>query len=75
MGHVISATGISLTEKQRLKVLKFPLPATQKNLLQFIGLAGHVPNMVEMVQHLRKLIPLKKYKESGKFVRTPETIS
>ena len=35
-----------------LKVLKFPLPETQKNLLQFIGLASyfrdHVPNMTEM---------------------------
>ena len=33
--HAISTTGISFTEEKRLKVLKFPLPATQKNLLQF----------------------------------------
>jgi hypothetical protein len=47
---------------KRLKALHFPLPETQKNLLQFIGLANyfrdHVPNMTEMVQPLRKLIPL-----------------
>ena len=59
VGHLISATGISFTE-------------TQKNLLQFIGLANyfrdHVPNMTEMVQPLRKLIPLKKNKGSGKLV-------
>ena len=35
VGHVISATGISFTEEKRLKVLKFPLPETQKILLQF----------------------------------------
>ena len=79
VGHVISATGISFTEEKRLKVLKFPLPETQKNLLQFIGLANyfrdHVPNMTEMVQPLRKLIPLKKYKGSGKLVWTPEAIA
>ena len=65
VGHVVSATGTSFREEKRLKVLKFPLPETQKNLLQFIGL-DHVPNMTEMVQPLRKLIPLKKYKGSGK---------
>ena len=78
VGHVISATGISFMEEKRLKVLKFPLPETQKILLQFIGLANyfwdHVPNMTEMVQPLRKLIPLKKYKGSGKLVLTPEAI-
>jgi hypothetical protein len=76
VGHVISATGISFTEEKRLKVLKFPLPETQKNLLQFIGLANyfrdHVPNMTEMVQPLRKLIPLKLI--PGKLVWTPEAI-
>jgi hypothetical protein len=30
--------------------------------------------MTEMVQPLRKLIPLKKYKGSGKLVWTPEAI-
>jgi hypothetical protein len=36
VGHVISATGTSFTEEKRLKVLQFPLPETQKNLLQII---------------------------------------
>jgi hypothetical protein len=53
VGYVISATGTSLTEEKRLKVLQVPLPEAQKNLLQFIGLANyfraHVPNMTEMV--------------------------
>ena len=65
VGHVVSAEGTSFTEEKRLKVLKFPLPETQKNLLQFIGLASyfrdHVPNVTEMTQPLRKLIPAKSY--------------
>ena len=72
------AEGTSFTEEKRLKVLKFPLPETQKNLLQFIGLASyfrdHVPNMTEMIQLLRKLTPLKSYKSSSKLVWNPEDI-
>ena len=79
VGHVVSAEGISFTEEKRLKVLKFPLPETEKNLLQFIGLASyfrdHVPNMTEMTQPLRKLIPRKSYKSNSKLVWTPEAIS
>ena len=79
IGHVVSATGTSFTEEKRLKVLKFPLPETQKNLLPFIGLANyfrdHVPRMTEMVQPLRKLIPLKAYKGLRKLVWTPEAIA
>ncbi len=60
-------------------VLNFPLPETQKNLLQFIGLSNYfrdyVPRMTEMVQPLRKLIPLKAYKGSGKLVWTAEAIA
>jgi hypothetical protein len=66
VGHAVSATGTSFTEEKRLKVLK------QKNLLQFIGLANyfkdHVPRMTEMVQPLRKLIPLKAYKGSAEAI-------
>jgi len=79
VGHIVSATGTSFTEEKRLKVLKFPLPETQKNMLQFIRLANyfrdHVPNMTEIVQLLRKLILLKKYKGSGKLVWTPAAIA
>ena len=78
VGHVVSAEGTSFTEEKRLKVLKFPLPETQKNLLQCIGLASyfrdHVPNMTEMTVPLRKLIPRKSYKSSSKLVWTPEAI-
>ena len=78
VGHVVSAEGTSFTEEKRLKVLKFPLPETQKNLLQFIGLASyfrdHVPNMTEMTVPLRKLIPRKSYKSNSKLVWTPEAI-
>ena len=77
--HVVSATGTLFTEEKWLKVLKFPLPETQKKLLQFIGLANyfrnHAPNRTEMVQPLRKLIPLKKYKGSGKLVLTSDALA
>jgi len=56
----------------------FPLPETEKALLQFIGLVNyfrdHVPHMTEMVQPLRKLIDIKKYKGSKKLTWTPESI-
>ena len=53
-------------------------PETEKTLLQFIGLANyfrdHVPNMTEMVQPLRKLMDMKKYKGSKKLTWTDEDI-
>ena len=57
IGHLISSTGTSFTEDKRLQVLDFPLPETEKALLQFVGLVNyfrdHVPKMTEMVQPLR----------------------
>jgi len=52
---------------EKLKeVLDFPLPSTQKALLQFIGLVNyfrdHVPNMTEMIHPLRALVNMKNYK-------------
>ncbi len=35
--HLISSTGTSFTDEKRLQVLYFPLPETEKALLQFIG--------------------------------------
>ena len=73
-----TSTGTSFTEEKRLQVLDFPLPETEKALLQFIGLANyfrnHAPNMTEMVQPLRKLINMKKYKGSKKLTWTDEAI-
>ena len=78
VGHLISSTGTSFTDEKRLQVLDFPLPETEKALLQFIGLVNyfrdHVPHMTEMVQPLRKLIDIKKYKGSKKLTWTPESI-
>jgi hypothetical protein len=77
VGHVVSATGTSFTPEKRLKVLNFPLPQTQKALLQFIGLTNyfrnHCPDMTEMVKPLREMIPLKAYKGSGRLVWTDQT--
>jgi len=64
--NLISSTGTSFTDEKRLQGLDFPLPETEKVLLQFVGLVNffrdHVPHMTEMVQSLRKLIDIKKYK-------------
>jgi len=68
----------SFTEEKRLQVLDFPLPETEKALLQFIGLAkyfrDHVPNVTEIIQPLRKLMDMKKYKRSKKLTWTDEAI-
>ncbi len=68
VGHLISSEGTSFTPEKRLQVLDFPLPATQKALLQFIGLVtyfrDHVPQMTEMCKPLRELVEQKKYKGS-----------
>ena len=78
VGHLISNTGTSFTTEKRLQVLDFPLPATQKLLLQLIGLTyyfrGHVPNMTEMKHPLRKLIDIKRYKGSSKLILTEQGI-
>ena len=74
--HLISSEGISFTPEKRLQVLEFPLPATQKALLQFIGLVNyfrdHVPQMTEMCKPLRELVEQKKYKGSNKLDWTDE---
>jgi len=78
VGQMISSTGTLFTEEKRLQVLDFPLPETEKALLQFIGLANyfrdHVPNMTEMIQPLRILMDMKKYKGSKKLTWTDEAI-
>jgi hypothetical protein len=47
VGHLVSSQGISFTEAKRLKVLDFPKPTSEKQLLMFIGLVNyfrdHVP--------------------------------
>ena len=64
VGHLISSTGTSFTKEKRLEVLDFPLPETEKALLQNLAnyFRDHVPNMTEMVQPLRNLMDMKKYK-------------
>jgi hypothetical protein len=36
VGHLVSTTGTSFTPEKRLKVLDFPQPSTQKEVLQFM---------------------------------------
>ncbi len=72
VSHLVSATGTSLTPEKRLKVLDFPQPTTQMEMLKFIGLANyfrdHVPNMTEMVKPLLDIIPLGKCQRTGKLI-------
>ena len=76
VGHLISSESTSFTPEKRLQVLEFPPPATQKALLQFIGLVNyfcdHIPSMTEMIKPLRELINQKKYKGSNKLDVTEE---
>ena len=68
-------TKLGLKEK-RLKVLNFPQPSTQKEMLQFLGLVNyfrdHAPNMIEMAKPLRDMIPEGKYQRTSKLVWTTE---
>ncbi len=76
VGHLVSATGTSFTPEKRLKVLNFPQPSTQKEMLQFLGLVNyfrdHAPNMTEMAKPLRDMIPQGKYQRTSKLVWTTE---
>jgi len=73
VGHLISSTGTSFTDEKRLQVLDFPLPETEKALLQFIGLVNyfrhHVPHMTEMIQ------PLQGFQEVDLDIRECRSIS
>ena len=40
VGHLIASEGTFFTPAKRKEVLEFPLPATEKALLHFIGLVG-----------------------------------
>ena len=77
VGHLVSALDTSFTPEKRSKVLDFPQPTTQKEMLQFIGLANYfrdyVPNMTEMAKLLRDMIPLGKYQRTGKLIWTTES--
>ena len=60
VGHLDSATGTSFTPEKRLKVLDFPQPSKQEDILQFTGLANyfrhHMQNMTEMVKTLASTV-------------------
>ena len=79
VGHLISSEGTSFTPEKRLQVVEFPPPATQKALIQFIGLVNyfrdHVPQMTEMCKPLRELVEQKKYKGSNKLECTEEGLA
>ena len=69
-----SNTSVTLSQQ---KVLNFPQPSNQKDMLQFIGLANyfrdHVSSMTEMVKPLREMIPQGKYQKTSKLVWTTES--
>jgi len=79
VGHLVSSQGISFTEAKRLKVLDFPRPLTEKQLLMFIGLVNyfrdHVPHMTELMKPLRDMHNPKSYKPSAKLLWSPEHIT
>ena len=41
VGHVISETGLTMSDSKKQKVLDFPLPETPKQLRGFLGLVNY----------------------------------
>ncbi len=50
VGHVISATGLTMSPEKIKKVLDFPLPRKGKQLKQFLGLANYFSNHIRNYQ-------------------------
>lgn len=65
LGHILNEEGIKPDEKKLVAVKAFPTPKDQKNIRQFLGLAGYyrrfIPNFSAIAQPLTHL--LKKDKE------------
>jgi len=79
VGHLVSSQWISFTGVKRLKVLDFPRPLTEKQLLMFIGLVNyfrdHVPHMTELMKPFLDVHNPKSYKPSAKLLWSPERIT
>ena len=62
--------------RKRLKVLNFPQPSTQKEMIQFLGLVNyfrdHATNITEKAKPLREMIPQGKYQRTSQLVWTAE---
>ena len=46
VGYLVSATGTSFTPEKRLKVLDFPQPSTQKEMLQHDRLGSQITSKI-----------------------------
>lgn len=57
VGHTISATGTSFSERKRSKVLDFPPPTTKRQLKGFIGLVNYFRDHVRNLSTL--LVPFQ----------------
>ena len=60
MVHIISKEGVQLDPAKTTAVEKFPVPKNQKNIKQFLGLAGYyrrfVPNFAKISKPLTSLL-------------------
>jgi hypothetical protein len=74
VGHIINENGLTFSPAKREQVLDFPLPKTQKQLKQFLGLANwfrdHVKNHSALVHPLQEMV--SDYKKNKPLQWTPE---
>ena len=47
LGHIIDKNGVRPDPKKIIAVKEFPVPKTQKNVKQFLGLAGYYRSFIE----------------------------
>ena len=71
LGHVINSNGVSPNPKKTSAVMNFPVPKNQKNVRQFLGLAGYYRRFIENFSGRAKpLSDLLKKTESFEWTET-----
>ena len=55
LGHIIDKNGVRADSKKIITVKNFPIPRTQKNIKQFLGLAGYYRQFIDGFQKLQVL--------------------
>lgn len=59
LGHIISSTGVKANPEKIEKIISWPLPKTQKEIKQFLGLAGYYRRFIKDFSKITR--PMTKY--------------
>ena len=54
LGHVVSAKGVATDPSKSQRVSNWPIPTNQKEVQQFVGLAGYYRRFVKNFAHIAK---------------------